>query len=127
MSEVLLYNIEKQKELKIKMLCHKLNIGFRTVEKEEFGYRISYLLGLSADDVREEGEDFSEEMLLLSDIGGGMLNLFLTQLIRQKTPVALKAVRTDTNMQFMSYGLYRELSAEREAIQRGVTAHKPEE
>lgn len=124
MSEVLLYNIEKQKELKIKMLCHKLNIGFRTVKKEEFGYRIAYLLGLSADDVREEGEDFSEEMMLLSDIGGGMLNLFLTQLIRQKTPVALKAVRTDTNMQFTSYGLYRELSAEREAIQRGVTAHQ---
>ena len=124
MSEVLLYNIEKQKELKIKMLCHKFNIGFRTVEKEEFGYRIAYLLGLSADDVRKEGEDFSEEMLLLSDIGGGMLNLFLTQLIRQKTPVGLKAVRTDTNMQFTSFELYKELSAEREAIQRGVTAHE---
>ena len=127
MSEVLLYNIEKQKELKIKMLCQKFNICFRTVEKEEFGYRIAYLLGLSADDVRKEGEDFSEEMLLLSDIGGGMLNLFLTQLIRQKTPVALKAVRTDTNMQFTSFELYKELSAEREAIQRGVSAHKTDD
>ena len=65
--------------------------------------------------------------MLLSDIGCGMLNLVLTQLIRQKTPVALKAVRTDTNAQFTSYGLYRELCAEREAIQRGVTAHKTEE
>ena len=122
MSEVLLYNIEDKKELKIKMLCYKFNIGFRSVKKEEYGYKISYLLGLSADDSQAEGEDFSDEMLLLCDIGG-MLNLFLDQLRRQKTPVALKAVRTETNSAFTSYELYQELSAERAALQRGEIAH----
>ena len=40
----LLTTIEEKKELKIKMLCHKLNIGFRTVKREEYGYKLSYLL-----------------------------------------------------------------------------------
>ena len=127
MSEVLLYNIEPKKELKIKMLCHKLNIGFRSVKKEEYGYKLSYLRGLSAADTIGESADFSDEMMLLSDIGGGMLSIFLSQLKKQKTPVELKAVRTDTNAGFTSSQLYKELSLEHAAIKRGEVAHKSEE
>lgn len=123
MSEVLLYNIENKKELKIKTLCHRLNIGFRTVSKEEFGYTIAYLLGLSPDDSQRIGEDFSEEMLLLCDIEGRMLTLFLTLMRKQKTSVELKAVRTETNVRYTSYDLYQALSQERDAIRRGTTAH----
>ena len=72
MSEVLLYNIESKKEMKIKMLCHKLNIGFRTVNKDEYGYKLSYLLGASHDDEQGISTDFNEELMYLSDIGGGM-------------------------------------------------------
>ena len=127
MSEVLLYNIESKKEIKIKMLCHKLNIGFRSVKKEEYGYLIGYLLGMDSDDTQGTGEDFSDEMLLLSDIESGMLTLFLTLMRKQKTPVELKAVRTESNARFTSYELHRELCAENAAIKRGVTAHQSEQ
>lgn len=123
MATVLLYNIEPKKEIKIKNLCRKLYFGFRTVEKEEFGYRLSYLLELSDDDTIGEGEDFSEEMLYLSGIDSGMLNIFLSQLRLKDVPVVLKAVMTETNLGFNSYELYHELKAEREAIEKGKTAH----
>ena len=68
-------------------------------------------------------EGFDEEMLYFSEFSSGMLDIFLAQLRRQKCPVALKAVQTETNLQFTACELYRELSAEREAIARGQQAH----
>ncbi|HCA04319.1 MAG TPA: hypothetical protein DEO32_00320 [Ruminococcaceae bacterium] len=116
MTKVLLYNIEKGKAAKIKMLCHKLNIASQTVSKEEFGLKLKSLLGLDDDKTVKADSDFDEEMLYLADFYGAMLNIFLNQLKRQKTPVALKAVKTDTNIEFTSYELYREISAEREVL-----------
>lgn len=116
MTEVLMYNIGDNKRLKIKLLCNKLNIRVREVEKSEFGLKISTLLGLDDDKTVAPGSDFDEEMLYLSDFYGAMLNIFLNQLKRQKTPVALKAVRTDTNVGFTSYELYRELCEEHRAL-----------
>ena len=49
MTEVLMYNIDDSKRLKIKLLCNKLNIRAREVEKSEFGLKISTLLGLDDD------------------------------------------------------------------------------
>jgi hypothetical protein len=45
-----------------------------------------------------------------------MLNIFLNQLKRQKTPVALKAIKTEANIGFTSYELYKELSEEHKAL-----------
>ena len=123
MSMVLIYNLSPEKDAKLKMLCRKLNITSRTVEKHEYGHKLSRLLGLSDDSSVFAGEDFDGEMLYIADLSGGMLNLFLDQLRRKKILVPLKAVQTRTNMGFTSYELYRELCAEREAIQRGMTAH----
>ena len=117
MTKVFLYNIEKSKALKIKMLCHKLNIMTRDVNKDEYGLKLAALLGESADDTVTAGEDFDDEMLYLADFYGAMLDIFLTQLRRQKAAVALKAVKTETNAGFTSYELYRELKAERAAIE----------
>ncbi len=88
MTKVLLYNIEKGKAMKIKMLCHKLNIASQTVEKDEFGLKLSALLGADDDKTVKPDSDFNEEMLYLSDFFGPMLSIFLNQLKRQKTPVA---------------------------------------
>lgn len=120
MTQVLMYNIESKKAMKIKLLCHKLNIGFREVEKGEFGLKLSTLLGLDDDKTVAPGSDFDEEMLYLSDFYGAMLNIFLNQLKRQKTPVALKAVKTDANIGFTSYELYREISEEHRLMQGGA-------
>jgi hypothetical protein len=123
MAKVLLFNIGDDKGIKIKNLCRKLYISAQDVEKAEFGCRLGYLLGAGEDDTVSAGEDFDDEMLYLSGIDGGMLNIFLSQLRLKKVPVALKAICTETNINYTAYELFRELSAEREALSRGMQAH----
>ncbi len=125
MSEILIYNLSPQQDARLKMLCRKMNIGSRSVEKSEYGLRLGALLGLTEDHTVAEGEDFDDAMLYLCGLGG-MLNLFLDQLRRNRITVPLKAVQTDTNVGFTSYELHRELCAEREAIARGMNAHRPQ-
>ena len=124
MSVVLIYNLSDAKNAKLKMLCRKLNIEARTVEKAEYGYKLGYLLGIFEDNSSQNGEAFDGEMLYISGLVGGMLNLFIDQLRRNKIIIPLKAVQTPTNSGFTSYELYRELSAEREAIAKDMNAHK---
>ncbi len=124
MSVVLIYNLSDAKNAKLKMLCRKLNIEARTVEKAEYGHKLGYLLGISDNSSSQNGEDFDGEMLYISGLVGGMLNLFIDQLRRNKIIIPLKAVQTPTNSWFTSYELYRELNAEREAITKGMNAHK---
>lgn len=127
MTEVLLFNIAPAKAAKIKMLCRKLNISSRTVEKEDFGKKLSALLSLSDDDAAAPDADFSEEMLYLSDFYDAMLSIFLDQLRRKKLAVSLKAVKTESNLSYTAFELFRELSAERAALSRGESAHAPQE
>ena len=123
MSMVLIYNLNPAKDAKLKMLCRKLNIGSRTVDKSEYGYKLGYLIGVSDDSSIQEGADFDDEMLYISGLQGGMLNLFIDQIRRNKIIVPLKAIHTPTNESFTSHELYRELCAEREAIAKGMSAH----
>ena len=105
------------------MLCRKMYIGARTVEKAEYGYPIGCLLGLTEAKGTKDDIDFDGEMLYLAGFSDEMLNLFLYQLRRNKLIIPLKAVQTETNMTFTSYELYRELCAEREAFQQGTPYH----
>lgn len=124
MSEILIYNLDGQADAKLKMLCRKLLLNARSITKEEYGYTLGRLLGLSEDDEIRPGEDFSEPMLYICGMNGGMLNIFLNQLRRNKLVIPLKAVQTESNLAMTSYELYRELSAEREAITKGCQAHQ---
>lgn len=126
MSMVLIYNLDPAKDAKLKMLCRRLNIGSRSVDKSEYGYKLGYLAGISDDSQITDGESFDGEMLYISGIRGGMLNLFIDQLRRNKIIVPLKAIHTPTNEGFTSYELYRELCAERDAIAKGTNAHDRE-
>ena len=120
--EVLLYNIENKKAAGIKLLCSTLGFGYRIVEPEDFGRPIGAILGLFDSEVDQPDSLFTDELLYLADIGG-MLDVFLSQLRKRKLTVALKALKTDTNIHFTSCELCRELRAEREALQAGTTAH----
>ena len=126
MAKILLYNCNPTKAAKLKMLCRNFFIETQEVEKADFGKTLAALLGEDAEEAAaaENGADFDEEMLYLADINGGFLSILLDQLRRKKLNVALKAVKTETNVRFTSYELYRELCAEREAIQGGRTAHE---
>ena len=57
-------------------------------------------------------------MLYFSEVIPPILSLLLNQLRRQKTPVALKAVRTDANIGMTSFELYREIAQEHQALNR---------
>ena len=124
MSTILIYNLPPEKDAKVKMLCRKLGFASRTVEKSEYGYPLGVLLGLSEKTEPALGEDFDDSMLYIAGLRGGMLNLFIDQLRRNKIIIPLKAVQTETNVGFTSYELHRELCAEREAIARGMNAHR---
>lgn len=123
MAEVLMFNIEKSKAVKIKMLCRKFFMEATEVSKEDFGCKISYLLGITDDREGAENSVFTEEMLYFADVNGGLFSIFLDRLRRQRLSVALKAVKTETNVHFTAYELFKEISAEREAIARGESAH----
>ena len=125
MGEVLLFNLEPQKAIAVKNLCRKLYLEYREVAPEDHGRKLGFLLGVIDDDTAEADARFEEEMLYFSDISSGMLDIILAQLRRRKCTVALKAVRTETNVQFTACELCRELSAERAAIARGQQAHQP--
>lgn len=124
MTKVLLYNLSGKKAIEIKNLCRKLNIEYSDVAKNDYGYKLGYLVNQIENNVKGEGEDFSDEMLYLSDFGEGILNLFLSLLRKKKCSVDLKAVMTETNINFTSYELHNEISAEHNAIKRGETFHQ---
>ncbi len=123
MAKVLLYNIHPTKAAKLKMLCRNFFIEAVEVAPADYGKKIADLLSGGGSGEAPEAS-FNEEMVYFADINGGFLNLVLDRMRRQKLGVALKAVKTDTNVQFTSFELFRELSAERDAIAKGTTAHE---
>ena len=116
MATVLLYNLHPTKAAKLKMLCRTFFIDAVEVDPADYGKPIAVLLGESPDDGAEATEMFSEEMLYFADVNDGMLGMLLRQLRRIKPNIALKAVKTETNVHFTSAELYRELCAERAAL-----------
>ena len=71
------------------------------------------------------GDGFDDEMLLIVNCPGPLLDLFLQAFRRQKlAPVRLKAVLTPTNREWDSVALHAELCRERQAIAEGQAAHR---
>lgn len=123
MPTVLIYNLESKKAAGIKLLCSAFGIAYRAVDPADFGRPIGALLGLSDSDRNQPDSAFDDEMLYFVDIDTGLLDILLFQLRKRKLTVALKAVKTESNLSFTSCELCRELRAEREAIRQGMTAH----
>ena len=123
MTEILMFNLNGKKAIEIKNICRSLNIGYREVPKSDYSLILGNILGIINDDTRGEDADFSEEMLYLIDFSDGMLNIFLKLLRSKKCSVALKAVMTETNINYTPTELYKEISAEHEAMQSGKSIH----
>ena len=118
-----MYNITGKKAIEIKNICRVLNIGYRVIEENAFGYKLCYLIGMSDDDSKGDSGLFNNEMLYLIDFSDGLLNIFLKLLRSKKCPVALKAVSTEININYTSFELYNEISAEHMAMQSGERFH----
>ncbi len=123
MTEILMYNINGKKAITLKNICRALNISYREIDKADYGYKLGNLLGINDDNNVKAGESFDDEMLYLVGFNDGLLNIFLKLSRSKKCVVALKAVMTETNMNYTSFELYNEISAEHKAMQSGKSIH----
>lgn len=125
---VLLYNLNNEKGGKIRRMCLPLGLRTRLVEPAEYGLTLSQLVEGQTPETPWAGECFSEELLLLVNCPGPLLDRFLQGFRRNKIPpVGLKAVLTPTNSGWTSLELREELAREREAIRQGQGAHSKEQ
>lgn len=125
---VLLYNLNNEKGGKIRRMCLPLGLRSRLVEPAEYGLTLSQLVEGQTPETPWAGECFSDELLLLVNCPGPLLDRFLQGFRRNKIPpVGLKAVLTPTNSGWTSLELREELAKEREAIRQGQGAHSKEQ
>lgn len=121
---VLLYNLDTPKGAKIRRMCLPLGLRTRLVEPTEYGLALNDLVEGKTPETPWDGETFTDEVLLLVNCTGPLLDKFLQGFRRNKIPpVSLKAVLTPTNGTWNSLELKTELTREREAIRQGQAAH----
>ena len=121
---VLLYNLDNPKGAKIRRMALPLGLRTRLVAPGQYGLTLAALTEGEEPESPWAGEGFEEEMLLLVNCPGPLLDRFLQGFRRNKIPpVALKAVLTPTNRAWTSLQLREELAKERAAIAQGNAAH----
>lgn len=123
MAEIFMYNLNGKKAIEIKNICRALYIEYREINENEYSYKLSYLLEMNDDSEKGETGKINDEMLYLAGFNDSLLNIFLKLSRSKKCSVALKAVMTETNVNYTSYELYKEISAEHEAMQSGNSIH----
>lgn len=123
---LLLCNIPAEKMGVLRLLSVRLGLKLTVVPPERQGLTVEALFaGETAEGAAEA--PFAEELLVLCGVGAGAMNLLLAELRRRHVPIALKAVMTPTNAAWTMQQLHAELCREREAIEKGESAHKQSE
>lgn len=115
------YNLDNAQKLKLHFICAQLKIVLRSVPKSDYNQPVGALAGLSP---RRENPEacggFSDEMLVMANFTGALLNAFLNAMRQAKMPsVPLKAVVTPSNAEWNSVRLHDEIRAEHEAMHGG--------
>ena len=102
-----------------------LRLRTALVPRESYGLPLGELAEGAVPEAPYGGDGFDDEMLLIVNCPGPLLDLFLQAFRRQKlAPVRLKAVLTPTNREWDSVALHAELCRERQAIAEGQAAHR---
>ena len=122
---ILLYNLDNPRGAKIRRMCLSLRLRTALVPRESYGLPLGALAEGAVPETPYSGDGFDDEMLLIVNCPGPLLDLFLQAFRRQKlAPVRLKAVLTPTNREWDSVALHAELCRERQAIAEGQAAHR---
>lgn len=122
---ILLYNLDNPRGAKIRRMCLPLRLRTALVPRESYGLPLGELAEGAVPEAPYGGDGFDDEMLLIVNCPGPLLDLFLQAFRRQKlAPVRLKAVLTPTNREWDSVALHAELCRERQAIAEGQAAHR---
>mgnify|MGYP004680675071 FL=1 len=116
--QILMYNLDNPRKLKILMICGQLKIKARSVAVSDYAQPIGALAGLrSRTDAVYSGTGFLEEMLLMANFSGALLNGFLNAMRQNRLPgIPLKAVLTDANADWDSVRLHDEILREHIAM-----------
>lgn len=126
-SIILAFNMPPEKLGRLRILAARVKARLRAVEANEHGRTLGDIAAaLPTDSAAAEcAQEFEDEMLVMANLTGAQLNLFLGDFKRFGiAPVALKAVMTATNAGWTPVQLHRELCAEREAFAKGFSAHE---
>ena len=119
---ILMYNLDTPRGSRLRLVCLKLRVRVRAVKPEEYALPVGALAGVlpMPKELPAPKEGFSDEMLVMANFDGALLNRFLGQIRAEKIPgVALKAVLTPSNAQWDSVTLRGELAKEHEAMRYG--------
>ena len=116
--QILMYNLDNPRKLKILMICGQLKIKARSVAVSDYAQPIGALAGLrNRTDAVYSGAGFPEEMLLMANFSGALLNGFLNAMRQNRLPgIPLKAVLTDANADWDSVRLHDEILREHTAM-----------
>ncbi len=116
--QILMYNLDNPRKLKILMICGQLKIKARSVAVSDYAQPIGALAGLrNRTDAVYSGAGFPEEMLLMANFSGALLNGFLNAMRQNRLPgIPLKAVLTDANADWDSVRLHDEILREHIAM-----------
>ena len=119
MAELLLFNIDGEKQTAIRLTALRLGIPCRDIPPSMQGYTIEELLtGVTEPAALESAEPFTEELLLMHDLAQADFHELLDVLRREGQTVRLKAVVTGHNRRWTPLQLCRALQAEDEAMRR---------
>ena len=120
MGELLLFNIQDpEKKTAIRLTALRLGLRCREILPERQGETLEALLtGAAANPAQQEGEAFTDELLLMHALSQVEFHELLDTLRREGQSVRLKAVVTEHNRKWTARRLHRELCAEEQAMQR---------
>ena len=116
---VLCYNLRSEQIARLRVLCLRLGIALRIVEREDFALPIGVLAGVMVTpEAVEAVEPFADEMLVMAHFRPGMLDAFLNGFRQSRIPsVKLKAMLTETNASWSAERLHHEIRAEHEQME----------
>ena len=115
---ILEYNLDKPQKLKLMFVCAQLKIACHSVPREDYNQPIAALAGMRRRAPESyDGAGFTDEMLVMVNFTGPLLNAFLNALRQNRaTRVALKAVMTPSNADWDSVKLHEEILKEHIAM-----------
>lgn len=124
---ILAFNIKPDKLGRLRLLALRIKAMLKAVDASEYNMTLENIINapaVTAAAQAAEGEAFTSEMLVMANLTGAQMHLFLDDFKHFGIPpIPLKAMLTNTNKAWTPLQLCRELSAEREALSRGMTAH----
>ena len=110
---ILLYHIEKTKEMQIRQLCKRLFITVKTVQRTDYSQSLGYLAGVAG---------FARKnavYLGFSGMTSEQIDLFLAEYRKMGiSPIACKAVTTPVNIFWDAGNLAEELLKEHHQLHK---------